>query len=79
MNNDLLTNLDKIQTTELGNERIKKNLRLDTADAVHWCKQKIENANDITRKGENWYVSVDNIVITINAHSYTIITAHIKK
>ncbi|MDR1592225.1 MAG: DUF3781 domain-containing protein, partial [Prevotellaceae bacterium] len=24
----------------------------------------------------NWYVSVDNCVITVNAHSYTIITAH---
>lgn len=79
MNNDLLTNLDKIHTTELGNERIRKNLRLDTSDAVNWCKQKIENANDIMRKGKNWYVNVDNIVITINAHSYTIITAHIEK
>jgi hypothetical protein len=30
----------------------------------------------IVRKGKNWYVNVDNCEITINAHSYTIITAH---
>lgn len=79
MNNDLLTNLDKIHTTELGIERIKKNLRLDTADVVNWCMQKTANANDIVRKGKNWYVRADNIVITINAHSFTIITAHKEK
>jgi hypothetical protein len=28
---------------------------------------------------ENWYISVDDIVITVNAHSYTIITAHREK
>lgn len=79
MNNDLLANLDKIHTTELGVERIKKNLKLDTADVVSWCKWKTEKADDIIRKGKNWYVSVDDIMITINAHSFTIITAHKKK
>ena len=34
-----------------------------------------ENA-EITRKGKNWYVSVDGCIITVNAYSYTIITAH---
>lgn len=33
----------------------------------------------ITRRGKNWYVTVDDIVITVNAHSCTIITAHRKK
>ena len=70
---------DKIHTTELGVERIKRNLDLQTDDVVGWCKQKIKQADEITRKGKNWYVSVDNCVITINAHSYTIITAHKSK
>ena len=79
MKNDLLSNLDKIHTTELGVERIKKNLSLDTKDVVAWCKRKIEKANEITRKGKNWYVNVDGCIIAINAHSFTIITAHKRK
>ena len=79
MNNDLLTNLDKIHTTKLGTERIKKNLGLDTVDVIAWCRCKIESANDIIRKGKNWYVYVDNFVITINTYSFTIITAHKEK
>jgi len=76
MNNELLNNLDKLHTTELGVERIKKNLSIDTPDAVEWCRQQVLSAEEITRKGKNWYVRSDNCVITVNAHSYTIITAH---
>lgn len=77
---ELLNHLDKLHTTELGIVRIKKNLLLDTNDVVAWCKDKINSAYTIiTRRGKNWYVSVDDLVITINAHSYTIITAHKEK
>jgi len=72
-------NTDKIHTTKLGVERIKRNLDLQTDDVVTWCKQKIEQADEIIRKGKNWYVYTDNSVITVNAHSYTIITAHKNK
>ena len=73
----LISNLDKIHTTELGIERIKRNLNLDVEDVVTWCKQKIEDScSDITRRGKNWYVNIDNCEITVNAYSYTIITAH---
>lgn len=78
MNNDLLDNLGKIHTTESGIERIKKNLSIDVEDIVSWCTNKIQNASEITRRGKNWYVVVDGIQITVNAHSYTIITAHKK-
>lgn len=76
--NELLANLNKLHTTELGVERIKKNLGLDTDDVITWCKQKIENADSIIRKGKNWYVYIDNTVLTVNAHSFTVITAHKK-
>ena len=79
MNNDLSANLDKIHSTKLGVERIRRNLSLEVVDIIEWCKLKIENANDISRKGKNWYVYVDNFVLTINAQSFTIITAHKKK
>jgi len=73
---EIKENIHKIHTTELGIVRIKRNLDLETDDVVNWCKQKIEQADQIIRKGKNWYVYVDDLVITINAHSYTIITAH---
>lgn len=78
--NELLKNLNKLHTTELGVERIKRNLSLNIDDVVNWCKTKTNSVNAvITRKGKNWYVNVDNCIITINAFSYTIITAHKEK
>lgn len=74
--NDLLSNIDKIRTTDLGVVRIKRNLSIETEDVVHWCKQKIEHAESIVRRGKNWYIYVDNAIITVNAYSFTIITAH---
>jgi len=76
---DPIKNIDKIHTTLPGVERIKRNLHLQTDDVVKWCKQKIENADEIIRKGKNWYVYADDSVITVNAYSYTIITAHNNK
>ena len=74
----VLKNIDKIHTTSMGVERIKKNLKLDTNDVVLYCKNKVLDKNSyIYKKGKNWYCEVDNIRITINSYSYTIITAHI--
>jgi len=79
MNRELTDNIDKIHTTIMGKERIRKNLELGDVDVVDYCKTKIMDKNAlITRKGKNWYVSTDGCVITVNAHSYTIITAHKK-
>lgn len=75
--NDLLLNLEKIHTTQLGVERIKKNLCLDCDDVVVWCVEKIALPDcKIERHGKNWYAQIDNCVITVNAYSFTIITAH---
>lgn len=80
LTNDLLSNLDKVHTTEMGIQRIKRNLSLDTDDVVEWCRDKIGTSSaNITRNGKNWYVSVENCIITVNAYSYTIITAHKEK
>lgn len=74
----LLTNIDKLHTTEMGITRIKKNLKLDTDDVVNYCKNKIIDKNcHIYKLGKNWYCEINNIKITINSYSYTIITAHI--
>lgn len=77
--NELLENLDKLHTTELGVVRIKRNLSLDTENVVEWCRNKINSDNAvITRTGKNWYIDIDTCIITVNAHSYTIITAKMK-
>lgn len=73
----LLDNLDKIGTTEMGRERIKKNLKITNTDSVSFCVEKIKDPRCvISRNGKNWYCQIDEITITINARSYTIITAH---
>lgn len=74
---DLILNLDKLHTTDLGKERIKRNLSLEVDDVVKWCREEIEKPNAcIIRMGKNWYISVENYKITVNAYSFTIITAH---
>lgn len=76
----LADHLDRLHTTELGGIRIRKNLALKTEDVVAWCRAKIASGQAmITRQGKNWYIEVDGCVITVNAYSYTIITAHKKQ
>lgn len=74
---DLINNIDKLHTTELGKERIARNLSLNDVDVVEYCKEKTLSDNAlINRNGKNWYILVNSIEITINITSYTIITAH---
>lgn len=76
----LLDNINKVHTTAMGINRIKKNLKLDTNDVVEYCKNKVLDKNcNIYKQGKNWYCEIDNIIITINSYSYTIITAHTKR
>lgn len=73
----LLANLEQLHTTDLGAQRIRNNLRLDVDDVIGWCKTVIcSPASTIIRKGKNWYITMDGCTITVNATSYTVITAH---
>jgi hypothetical protein len=52
-NAELLTHLDKIHTTPLGKERVRKNLCLNADDVVAWCVQVIvDKDSNISRKGK---------------------------
>ena len=74
---DLINNITKIHTTNLGESRIKNNLKIDNNDIVEYCKKIIlDNNSIITKKSKNWYCQNKDIIITINSSSYTIITAH---
>ena len=82
MKNDLLENIEKLHTTPMGVDRIRRNLSLgdDVKDVVAFCRQKIlAPIANISRQGKNWYVKLDGCVITVNTYSYTIITAHFQK
>ena len=75
----MIENIDKLHTTKLGIERIKRNLNVDNDDIVNYLKKKILNDNcNIYKKGKNYYCEIDNIIITVNSYNYCIITAHIK-
>lgn len=77
MKKELLSNIDKVHTTILGRDRIKKNVNEKLKDIDSWCKKLIEDSNSvITKKGKNYYINTFNYIITINASSYTIITVH---
>ena len=41
----LLENIDKIHTTEMGKERIMRNLGLPDMDVMEYCKKKILDKN----------------------------------
>lgn len=77
LRNELLLHLNSLHTTEMGMERIKKNLSLNIDDVVNWFRERIRDTNaNITRRGKNYYIFIDNYIFTVNSHSYTIITAH---
>lgn len=77
---ELLGQLDRLHTTEMGVARIKRNLKLDAEDVVEFCKEKVADESCmISRQGKNWYCVNGKIKITIHAGSLTLITAHLLK
>ena len=74
----LETNIDKVWISDEVKERVSKNLGIDYVDELEYCKKKIIDPNsEISKFGLNYYCRNGNIVITINASTYRIVTAHI--
>ena len=71
-------NITDLHTTPLGAKRIRRNLKLpESVDAVEICRNFIlDPSAEFERRGKNWYVTTGDVIITINANSTTIITAH---
>lgn len=61
----------------MGVDRIKRNLLLDDSiDVIEMAKSIVRNKNaNIIKTGKNFYVRLEDVVLTINSYSYTIITA----
>ncbi len=69
----------KLRTTRLGEERIKRNLHFEGMefDVVKLMRDMIlDDSATAVRRGKNWYITSGHCLITINASSLTIITAH---
>lgn len=76
--NDLILNIDRLHTTDLGQYRIRRNLDLGEIDVVPIIREHILSPSaHMARRGKNWYITTLEAVITVNAHTFTIITAHI--
>ena len=52
MTNDLIENINKIHSTELGIIRVKRNLELKTNDIINYCKKFTKEADNINKKGK---------------------------
>ena len=75
-----MENIDRLHTTPMGVDRIRRNLGIDVPDVVEYCRELIRREDTVIgRQGKNWYAHGEDAVITVNAYSYTIITAHRKK
>lgn len=75
--NELLNNLDQLHHAVTSSVTNDKFLFMRTAPSSVVCRTKISSDNAvITRKGKNWYAAVEDCIITVNAYSYTLITAH---
>lgn len=72
----LIQHIDEIHTTPMGIDRISKNLKLHNQDVLLWCKNAVLNATLIKHLNKNYYIYYGSAVITINATSFTVITAH---
>ncbi len=81
--NNLIKNINLIHTTEMGYQRIIKNIGVFDTNIqknreliLNFCKQIVKNSKSKTIIiGKNYYISNNNITLTINRHSFTIITA----
>lgn len=73
----LLLNLDKLSSTKLGLQRVRKNISLESEEVIQFCKEKIEKeVAKIEKVGKNYYIKIDSVEITVNANTFTIIAAH---
>ena len=74
---ELAALLEKLHTTTMGEERIRRNVSPNAEDVIAWCRARI-TAPDVVieRRGKNFYITSGGCTLTVNARSYTIITAH---
>ena len=74
---ELTALLEKLHTTTMGEERIRRNMSPNAEDVIAWCRARITAPDAvIERRGKNFYITSGGCTLTVNAKSYTVITAH---
>lgn len=69
--------LADLHTTPLGEERIRRNVAPNAKDVMAWCRERVAAFDAIMeRRGKNVYITSGGCILTVNARSYTVITAH---
>ena len=69
--------LENLHTTTLGAERIRRNVSPNAEDIIAWCRARITAPDAVVeRRGKNCYITSGGCTLTVNARSYTVITAH---
>ncbi|MDR1337560.1 MAG: DUF3781 domain-containing protein [Rickettsiales bacterium] len=74
--------IDNLHTTPMGQARVRRNIGIaNDADVIDWARSVIAAAPEsaIVRRGKNWYIAHDKCILTVNARSHTLITAHKEK
>ena len=72
---DSILSMDRIHTTPMGRARISKNLGLNETDAMRACMDAVRNGAAV-RRGKNYYITHNDMTVTIHARAMTVITAH---
>ena len=78
----LKNHIPLIHNTELGEERINKNTGLYPDEILSEIKDALivnTNLSEVKRIGKNYYLKYRDVEFTINASSYTVITAKVVK
>ena len=54
-------------------------IRISNLNKTFGKNKVLDKKCNIYKQGKNWYCEIDNVRLTVNSYSYTIITAHIIK
>ena len=74
---ELSSLLENLHTTAMGEDRIRRSAVPNEEDVIAWCKERITAPDAvIERRGKNFYITSGGCTLTVNAGSYTVITAH---
>ena len=70
--------VQSLHAAGLGALRIKRNLNLETDDVVAGPRAVVAATlpDSVIQRGKNYYIYGSDFVLTTNAHSNTVITAH---
>lgn len=75
-----LRRIDSLKSNRLTDDKIRGFLGIQISDVVAWCKERILMPGaEIVRRGKNWYITADDVIITVNANLLTLQTAHYVK